>query len=356
MINWTYSKDNKAIVLDKPTRARKKVTATRLAGILNLNDWVSDFQMWCEVNKLPSPPFEDNKYTLAGKAIEPKLIQYIRDNVFDLDGDNVKDPIEYYGNLYKSVQYDFFPDTKVFGGMWDAVHLDENGNIDTIIECKTSSRPQDWEKGVPIYYMIQGLMYAKLTGAKRLLFPVSFLQDKDYAHPENFVCTKENTTYFEVPVDTKISWRDDLYNIDELMEIALEWYKTYVESGISPYFDEKKDVEYLKLIRMTKPSEDNTLDEMINHYSSLQAELERIYAENNIDEIEKQIKALKEDIKTELQKQMGDLDDKIEYKTVSLSKTSKTTVNTKKLKDDGLYEEYSQITYTYTLRNLKIEE
>lgn len=358
-MEWTYSKNKDAIVLEKPTRARKKVTATRLASVLGLNEWSTPFQMWCEINKLPCPPFEGNKYTEAGNVIEPKIIQHVRDRIFDLDGENVQDPIEYWGNIYSDMKYDFFPSKKIFGGMWDAVHLDENKCIDTIIECKTSGRPQDWLNGVPTHYLVQGLMYAYLTHAKQVIFPVAFLKDEDYAHPENYVCTEENTHIYIIndPMNYKVIWVDGSdYTIEELMYIAEQWYETYIETGVSPFFDEKKDVEYLKLIRMTKPSEDSTLDEMIENYNNLEKELERIKLENNVDEMEKQIKALKEDIKKELQNQMGDLDDKIEYKTVSLSKVGKTSINTQKLKDDGLYEEYSQVTYSYTLRNLKIEE
>ena len=352
-MKWTYSENRKAIVLDKVPLARKKVTATRLAGILSLNDWVTDFQMWCEITKAAALPFEDNKYTLAGKAIEPKLIQYTRDNIFDLDPENVKDPEEYWGNIYRDVKYDFFKDTKVFGGMWDAVHLDDDGKIDTIIECKTSSRPQDWTNGVPVYYKVQGLLYAYLTGAKKLYFPVSFLKDEDYARPEEFRCTAENTTIIEVPIDSKITWRGQEYGIEELLTIALEWYNAYVETGISPEFDENKDAEYLSILRKNSPAEDLSLLSMTTQAMQIEEAIKKIKEEQGVNDLEKELKKLKESIKNELLTTMPANMTTNTCNNFELSKTTKFVLDEERLKEDGIYDNYLIEQTTYTLRMKK---
>lgn len=352
-MKWTYSENRKAIVLERVPIARKKVTATRLAGILSLNDWVTDFQMWCEITKAATPPFEDNKYTLAGKAIEPKLIQYTRDNIFDLDPENVKDPEEYWGNIYRDVKYDFFKDTKVFGGMWDAVHLDDDGKIDTIIECKTSSRPQDWTNGVPVYYKVQGLLYAHLTGAKKLYFPVSFLKDEDYARPEEFRCTADNTTIIEVPVDSKITWRGQEYGIEELLEIALEWYNAFVETGVSPEFDENKDSDYLSILRKNAPEEDLSLLAMTTQAMQIEEAIKKIKEEQGINNLEKELKKLKESIKTELLTTMPENMTTNVCNNFELTKTTKFVLDEERLKEDGIYDNYLIEQTTYTLRMKK---
>lgn len=347
-MDWKYGMNNKRIELPTPPKARKKITATRLAGILGLNEWTTPFQMWCEITKVAQPKFEDNQYTLAGKAIEPKLIQYVRDNMFDLDPENILDPKQYYGNIYESVKYDFFKDTKVFGGMWDAVYINDK-KIDCIIECKTSSRPQDWINGVPTYYLIQGLMYAYLTGAYVVIFPVAFLKDEDYAHPENFVCTEKNTKLYQVTVSQQIEWKNELYTIADLMGIAMEWYKAYVDSGISPEFDEEKDEEYLKILRLNKPSEDLTLDAMTTRALQIQARIEELTRANGIDDLEKELKNLKESIKQQLMNKLSPTDKNVLYGRFNLFKTIKNKLDEQKLKDDGIYDKYLTQTETYTL-------
>jgi len=63
----------------EPPKRPKKLTGTRLAGVLGLNRWTTPFQIWCEVTKTWQEPFEDTKYTLAGKAVEQKQIAYMRE-------------------------------------------------------------------------------------------------------------------------------------------------------------------------------------------------------------------------------------------------------------------------------------
>lgn len=351
-MDWKYNDRRTAYILDTPAKSRKKVTATRLAGILELNQWTSSFQMWCEICKLPTPPFEDNKYTLAGKAIEPKLIQLARDEYFDLDSNNVQDPKQYWGNNYDTImkKMDFFPTEKIFGGMWDAVYLNDNKEIDTIIECKTSSRPQDWVNGVPVYYKIQGLMYAYLTGAKHLIFPVAFLKDNDYNRPEDFVCdTTTNSKIYEVDVNEKIEWNGEKYDIKDLMAIVEDWYSIYVEKGFSPDFDEERDKEYLTQIRTKKPEIDSSLDQMIAQAKLIQAKLEEL----GVADLEKQLKQLEEGIKNELKVNLNDTTDKVEYNGYKLSKSVSSSIDKDLLQNDGLLDKYLKTSVTYRLTKIK---
>lgn len=55
----------------------KRITGTRFASILGLDRWSSPFKTWCAITRTYEEPFVDNKYTVAGKTIEPKVIDYL---------------------------------------------------------------------------------------------------------------------------------------------------------------------------------------------------------------------------------------------------------------------------------------
>ena len=52
-------------------------------------------------------------------------------------------------------------------------------------------------------------------------------------------------------------------NFKDCMEYAKQWWDAYVETGISPDFDEKKDKEYLDIIRATDETKDSDLLEIL---------------------------------------------------------------------------------------------
>ena len=65
------------IKVDIPKRP-KKITGTRFAAIMGLNKWNTPFKTWCEITRTYEEPFEDTIYTIAGKAIEPKQAEYMK--------------------------------------------------------------------------------------------------------------------------------------------------------------------------------------------------------------------------------------------------------------------------------------
>ena len=125
-----------------PPKKPKKITATRFATILGLNPWSTPFEMWCEITKTYQKPFEDTIYTIAGKTIEPKQIEYMRSSYGMY---NLKTPTDIYGpDYFKKTWGDFFGDTPVLGGMWDSLLVDENGKPEAVLEFKTTQRSEDW--------------------------------------------------------------------------------------------------------------------------------------------------------------------------------------------------------------------
>lgn len=369
-LDWRYSDDEKRIVLvNGEPRSKLKVTGTRLAGILGLNKWNTPFQMWCEITKAARLPFEDTIYTLAGKAIEPKQIQWTKERI----SDNIKSPEEFFGNRYHEMRFDFYPENKIYGGMWDAKLVRPSGKVSDIFEYKTTKRAEDWVDGPPVYYLIQVLEYAYLEGAKRVHLVVSFLEDDDYNHPEDFVVTDENTQIFTYDVnrtyiclqtgfifdETDIDEKDIpfFYKISDLIIEANSWYDKYIKTGISPEFDEVKDKEYLDILRTSKPQNDLDENDLVAKANSLLAKINKIKEETGLDTLEKELKACEAGIKEKLIATMGKNDTKAVLGNYTLSKTVKQSVSydTDLMEHDGVLDKYQikEEKETLTLRKTK---
>lgn len=364
-LDWKYNENHDRIVLTKgEPRSKLKVTGTRLAGILGLNPWNTPFQMWCEITKAARLPFEDTKYTLAGKAIEPKQIQWTKEQI----SENVLSPEEFFGNRYGEVKYDFYPENKIFGGMWDAKLVRKSGKVSDIFEYKTTKRAEDWIDHPPVYYLIQALEYAYLEGADRVHLVVTFLEDDDYNHPENFVVTDENTQIFtydvkstyinietgSVSVDSEELDIDCDFDIKELIDKALWWHKTYIGTGHSPKFDEVKDKEYLDILRTSKPENDSEGIDLVDKANEIRNIIASIRKETGLDDYEKSLKALESGIKNQMCDLMNPNDTKVVLGNYTLSKSLKETVSydTDSMERDGVLEKYSIKTTkeTFTLR------
>ena len=79
-----------------PPKRPKKLTGTRFATILGLNPWSTPFEIWCEVTRTYQKPFEDTIYTIAGKTIEPKQAEYMKQTYFM---SNLVTPTDLWGKL-----------------------------------------------------------------------------------------------------------------------------------------------------------------------------------------------------------------------------------------------------------------
>lgn len=353
-MEWKYSEDKKSIVLDKKPSRFKYLTGTRFASALNLNPYSTPFQIWCECTRLITPPFEETIYTKAGRTIEPKQREYISKKF-----PNIVSPEEYFGDVFEQVRWNFFKDEdKPFAGCWDAVSTKDNKrDIAMVVEFKTASDPSKWQNNqIPIYYELQGALYAKLLGLDRVLFVASFLDKLDYAHPENFVPDETNTVMIVKKLNDMIIQLDgQLYTVDEMFEKAKEFWNTYVATGISPEFDEVKDKEYLDIIRTSKPINDNSLEDLCDTAKSLIEEIETLKDKFGINEKEKQLKAIESSIKDGLMNSLQNGETKASCKQYSLSGTTTYKFNEKQFKEDhpNTYEKYLDTSVTYRLSKSK---
>lgn len=356
-MEWKYSEDNKHVVLDKQPSRFKYITGTRFASCLGLNPYSTPFQIWCECTRLVTPPFEETIYIKAGRTIEPKQREYISKKF-----PNIVSPEDYFGEIFDKVRWNFFKDEdKPFAGCWDAVSTKDNHrDIAMVVEFKTASDPRKWNNNqIPVYYLLQGGLYAKLLGLDRVLFVASFLDKLDYAHPEDFVPNEDNTIMLVKKLNEIVIEKDgQLFTIDDLFEQAKDFWETYVKTGVSPEFDEVKDKEYLDIIRTSKPINDTSLESLCDSAKELIDNIERLKDSTGITSMEKELKTIEASIKQGLMDSLKDGETKATCKQYKLSGTTTMKFNEKLFaeKHPNTYDKFLEPSLTYRLSKIKMEE
>lgn len=326
-----------------PPKRPKKLTGTRFATILGLNPWSTPFEIWCEVTRTYQKPFEDTIYTIAGKTIEPKQAEYMKQTYFM---SNLVTPTDVWGEDYFHKTYgDFFKESPVLGGMWDYLLYGKDGKPTTVLEMKTSKRVEDWKVDIPEYYALQAALYAYLLGVDEVIMVASFLEPKDYDNPEKFVCSGKNT----ITRPFKVSERYP--NFKKYVNAAIAWWKAYVETGISPAFDERKDAEILKALRTNNLSPETDMAALVKEAEDLKAKLDAHAAE--VAEDEKRYKVLTNMIKEAAIAQFRDGDKKVSivgstYKW-EVSHTSTTKIDKDAMEADGILAKYTTTEDSYRI-------
>lgn len=331
-----------------PPKRPKKITGTRLAAIMGANKWTTEFATWCEITKTFQKPYEETPALIAGRTIEPKQAQFMRDTYMM---SNLITPTDKYGRDYfKTTFGDFFHDRRVVGGMWDYLLVDKSGNPTAVLEMKTTKRAEDWVDDVPNYYALQAALYAWLLNVDQVYMVCSILRESDYDDPNAYVPSGENT--FVVPF--KVSERYPKF--DEIITHALEWWEAHVETGISPDYDPKKDADIIKELKKVSVSPDDDMSVLLAEADDL---MKRIAAhESIIAPMEQRLKVIKEAIKATAAEQLGD--DKTTavlqspFHTWTVSRSVKTDIkyDNEKMMAEGVFDRYAKTTnkITDTLR------
>lgn len=334
-----------------PPKRPKKLTGTRFATILGLNPWSTPFEIWCEVTRTYQKPFEDTIYTIAGKTIEPKQAEYMKQTYFM---SNLVTPTDIWGKDYFRQTYgDFFKESPILGGMWDYLLYGKDGKPTTVLEMKTSKRVEDWKDDIPEYYALQAALYAYLLGVDEVIMVASFLEPKDYDNPEQFVCSGENTITRPFKVSERYPDFEKKY-----VKPALKWWKDYVESGISPAFDERKDAEILKALRTNNLSPETDMAALVKEAEDLKAKLDAHAAE--VAEDEKRYKVLTDMIKKAAIAQFRDGDKKVSIAGSTynweVSRTSTTKIDKDAMKADGILAKYTTTEDSYRISPKALKE
>lgn len=336
-----------------PPKRPKKLTGTRFATILGLNPWSTPFEIWCEVTRTYQKPFEDTIYTIAGKTIEPKQAEYMKQTYFM---SNLVTPTDIWGKDYFRQTYgDFFKESPVLGGMWDYLLYGKDGKPTTVLEMKTSKRVEDWKDDIPEYYALQAALYAYLLGVDEVIMVASFLESKDYDAPEKFVCSGENTITRPFKVSERYPDFEKKY-----VKPALKWWKDFVESGISPAFDERKDAEILKALRTNNLSPETDMAALVKEAEDLKDTMERILAHEGIPDMEKRYKVVTDMIKKAAIAQFRDGDKKVSIAGSAynweVSRTSTTKIDKDAMKADGILAKYTTTEDSYRISPKIIKE
>lgn len=353
---------NGSTISVEPPKKPKKITGTHFPTIVGVNPFSTDFEVWCRCTRTYEIPFEGNKYTNAGQIIEPKVFDFLRNSMGF--GSRLVTPEDVYGkDHFKKTWGDFYPEVPMFGGMWDSLIKDENGNVEYVVEIKTvqidgrsGSLEDRWKDGeAPHYQALQAALYAYLLGVDKVLMVAVALEDRkgDYEHPENVVPSYANgNVYID---EFRVSERYP--NFDMYIEKATAWWNTYVLTGTSPEFDEKKDIEILKALR-TNSVDTSNISEMLGKAEQLKNEIESVTS--SLDAKQKELKVILEQIKKYALSQFRDGDTKVSirgsrYEWV-LSKSNTTELDKEALAEDGLLEKYTKSKTSYRLTTSEIKE
>ena len=335
------------IEIDDVPKRPKKMTGTRFASVLGLNAWSTPFEMWCAMTRVYEKPFEESIYTHAGKVIEPKVVEYLRDVYFM----ELETPEDVYGqDFFKKTWGDFYPTEKIFGGMWDVL------GDSVVVEIKTTQRVEDWQHDIPIYYKLQPALYAYLLGLDDVTVTASFLKPSDYDHPENFEPSIENTKVFEYKISEAFPDFEEQY-----LKPAIEFWNEHVLTGISPKYDEKKDAEILKELRTNYiTATDDEIGDLMKEADDLLGELSEF--DSILKEKRDRLKFLEGKIKDYMVDQFDEADTRVELTSNNFiwttSKSSRNTFDSKALQKDhpSIYDSYMKQTETMTLRKTAVNK
>ena len=335
-----WLKDNRIKIA--PPLKTKKITGTRFATVLGLNPWSTEFEIFCAVTKTYEAPFEDTVYTKAGKTIEPKQAEYMK-NSYGMD---LISPTDVWGKDYfRKTWGDFFKEEPICGGMWDFLLKGEDGKIEAVLEMKTTKRAEDWKDDVPEYYALQAALYAYLLVVDDVIMVASFLEEKDYENPDDFKPSAKNT----ITVEFKVSERYP--DFKEKVARVEKWWNDHVVTGISPQFDEKKDAEILKALRTSTLSPDTDIKALIDEGEKLKKEIDDVAS--SVTDKEKRLKEINDIIKQKAVEEFKDGDTKVEVKgekyTWVVSRSERVDIDRAALENDGLLDKYSKTSKTYRL-------
>lgn len=346
-----------------PISKPKKITGTHFSTVLGVDPWKTPFEAWCRCTRTYEIPFSGNQYTNAGQVIEPKVFEFLRRSMGF--GDRLIIPADVYGeNHFKKTRGDFFPSQPIFGGSWDALIRDENGNVEYVVEIKTvkvdgrgGSLEERWKDGeAPHYQALQAALYAHLLGVDKVLMVAVTLSEKngDYEHPEQVVPSYANENVY---IDEfRISERYP--NFDLYIEQATAWWNAHVLTGISPDFDEKRDAEILKELRTNEVNPDDNISTLVADVERLTAEIEVITT--TIAGKEKKLKSLVEQLKQYALSQFREGDTRVtipgQHFEFVLSRSETMELDKSALEADGLLEKYSVSKTNYRLTRTAIKE
>jgi hypothetical protein len=136
--------------------------------------------------------------------------------------------------------------------------------------------------------------------------------------------------------------------IAELADAAMDWYAAYVVGNISPAFDEKKDKEYLDIMRKSEVQCDS-LELLAKDAAALEAKIEDAKSKAGIADLEKALKKVKDQMKPAYVALFKPNDECVSAYGYKVKRTEKETIDKDKMEADGILEQYTVVTAAYTM-------
>ena len=159
-MNWSYNENRNGIILENPPKQRLRISGHRLSTVLGLNPYATPFMAWAEITKIVKVPFVENKYIIAGRTIEPKAIDYVRDKF-----PNIMSMEEYFGNTVDDYRYNNFKDdSNIFGGVFDFVSTKNDGKTIAMIGEAGSEAVVPLKNNTEWTGVVAGLLTKQIAG------------------------------------------------------------------------------------------------------------------------------------------------------------------------------------------------
>lgn len=315
-----------------------KIAGTFLGGIIGKSPWATPFSIATKILRIYDEDQGDKPAVKAGKVLEPIMLNYL-----DKSGrlPNTQAEVLFPGYETGShIDWKSHFEDDVFSGHIDAIagRVTDPFKGIGIVENKTTSDPSGWDfvnDIPPAHYWLQASLYAYFFGYDTIYFTVGILKPEDVDNPYKFVPSEDNVKIMKV----------GLYpNFDDVLKQARDWYENYILRGYTPIpdMDSKIDARIVTLLDAQKSTADEILP-VFNEFLALNDEVN--VKSKRVDELKEQITLF---LDAHGMDGIGNGD--VSYK---FSEYSRKSVDTDKLKADGLYDLYVKNTITKSFRKGK---
>ena len=319
---------------------KARISGTQLAGIVGLSPWATPYSVAVDILGMCDEDDVGNLPAVkAGKYLEPVIMNYLdKTNILPNTHADVLFPHYEEGN-HNDWKPHFTDD--VFTGHVDGIagHVENAYDGFGIVECKTTTNESawDWENNIPpTYYWIQASLYAHFFGYDDIYFVVGILTEEEQEHPELF---QPNAIPNYVPIDPNVPSRLNVRvmkcpiypDFDSVLDKAREFYDTYIRPGVlpAPNPDSKIDANLTAILDAQICTDEDAIPKFT----------EWLNLNEQIAQMQTQAEVYKKFLTTYLEThhRKGISNGKISY---ILSDYSRNNVDTDKMKQDGIYEQY----------------
>ena len=316
-----------------------KMTGTMLGGIMSKSQWDTPFKVASKLLRLYDEHI-DNSSVRAGKYLEPVILNYL-DKSKRLENTQAEVLFPHYEEG-SHLDWKSHFDDEYFSGHIDAVagHVTDARMGIGIVENKTTVNPEawDWVNSIPpTNYWLQASLYAYFLGYDTIYFTVGILTQDERDNPLKFVPNEDNVKIMQV----------GLYpDFESVLDRCREWYIAYIKQGVTPVPDLDNPID--RDVDSVLTAQISTMDDVLPYFK-LYVEMSEKYNQmgKELDELKKHITVFLDSFNLN-----GIGNSALYYSYKSMSRKS---VDTDRMKQDGIYEHYLKETSYKMFKKAKYE-